>query len=140
MGKTRYLWLVAFALMLCILPAGMSRSAWLALSFSSLWVLVIHFKWITKAKSYLQTHFYTATLLYITVAIIIVCASVLLYQMKADSANGRLFIWKTTCKVIANKPLLGYGPGTFLMYMVRCNQLILHRKIYGTRRKSSRST
>ena len=113
MGKTRYLWLVAFALMLCILPAGMSRSAWLALSFSSLWVLVIHFKWITKAKSYLQTHFYTATLLYITVAIIIVCASVLLYQMKADSANGRLFIWKTTCKVIANKPLLGYGPGTF---------------------------
>ncbi len=84
MGKTRYLWLVAFALMLCILPAGMSRSAWLALSFSSLWVLVIHFKWITKAKSYLQTHFYTATLLYITVAIIIVCASVLLYQMKAD--------------------------------------------------------
>lgn len=36
MGKTRYLWLVAFALMLCILPAGMSRSAWLALSFSSL--------------------------------------------------------------------------------------------------------
>ncbi len=63
MGKTRYLWLVAFALMLCILPAGMSRSAWLALSFSSLWVLVIHFKWITKAKSYLQTHFYTATLL-----------------------------------------------------------------------------
>ena len=112
-GKVRYLWLVAFSLMLCILPAGMSRSAWLALSFSSLWVLVIHFKWITKAKSYLQTHFYTATLLYITVAIIIVCASVLLYQMKADSANGRLFIWKTTCKVIANKPLLGYGPGTF---------------------------
>lgn len=33
--------------------------------------------------------------------------------MKPDSANGRLFMWKITCKVIADKPLAGYGPGAF---------------------------
>lgn len=112
-GKVRYLWLVAFSLMLCILPAGMSRSAWLALLFSSLWVLAIHFKWIIKAKHYLRVHRYIAFLCCVLVTMIVACASVLLFQMKADSANGRLFIWKTTCKVIADKPFFGYGPGAF---------------------------
>lgn len=112
-GKTRYLWLSTFALMLCILPAGMSRSAWLALSFSSIWVLFIHFKWISKVKRCLQIHRYKVVLYCIVVSIVMISSSVFLYMIKPDSANGRLFMWKITCKVIADKPLLGYGPGTF---------------------------
>lgn len=112
-GKIRYLWLLAFSLLLCILPAGMSRSAWLALSISSLWVLAIHFKWALNVKCYLQAHRSFAILYCILVVVIIAGISVLLFQMKADSANGRLFIWQTTCKVIADKPLFGYGPGAF---------------------------
>lgn len=112
-GKTRYLWLLGFALMLCILPAGMSRSAWLALSLSSIWVLSVHLKWITKAKRYIQTHHYKTILYCILTTIIIISSSIFLYQMKPDSANGRLFMWKITCKVIADKPLAGYGPGAF---------------------------
>ena len=112
-GKIRYLWLVAFSLMLCILPAGMSRSAWLALFFSSLWLLAIHFRWIITIKSYLQGHRYIVILCCILLTVIVACTSALLFRMKADSANGRLFIWKTTCKAIVGKPLFGYGPGTF---------------------------
>lgn len=112
-GKTRYLWLLGFALMLCILPAGMSRSAWLALSLSSIWVLSVHLKWITKAKRYIQTHHYKTILYCILTTIIIISSSIFLYHMKPDSANGRLFMWKITCKVIADKPLAGYGPGAF---------------------------
>lgn len=112
-GKVRYLWIIAFSLILCILPAGMSRSAWLALTCSSIWVLAMHFEWTAKVKHYLLAYRYTAILCCVSVTIIIVCASVFLYQMKADSANGRLFIWKTTCKVIAANPIFGYGAGAF---------------------------
>lgn len=35
--------------------------------------------------------------------------------MKADSVRGRLLIWKNTCSLVAEKPLIGYGPGSFQM-------------------------
>lgn len=89
-GKTRYLWLSTFALMLCILPAGMSRSAWLALSFSSIWVLFIHFKWISKVKRCLQIHRYKVVLYCIVVSIVMISSSVFLYMIKPDSASYTL--------------------------------------------------
>lgn len=112
-GKARYLWLLGFALIISILPAGMSRSAWLALTLSSIWILFIHLKWITKAKHYIQTHHYKTILCCILTAIMITSSLIFLYQMKADSANGRLFMWKIASNVIADKPLIGYGPGAF---------------------------
>lgn len=111
--KLRYLWLVAFSLIFCILPAGMSRSAWFALSISCLWILSIHFHWFAKVKSCFQTYHCRALLYSLLATVLIVFASVLLFRMKIDSGNGRLFMWKITCKAIAEKPLFGYGPGAF---------------------------
>lgn len=53
--------------------------------------------------------------------IIIVVSSILacLYLWKKDSADGRLLIWQCTAKMIADKPLLGHGAGSFQReYMV----------------------
>jgi len=36
-----------------------------------------------------------------------------LYNMKSDSANGRLFIWQCTWNMIKSKPIIGKGLGTF---------------------------
>ena len=35
------------------------------------------------------------------------------FYLKKDSANGRLFMWKTSLSAIADKPLLGHGRGSF---------------------------
>ncbi|RRN77796.1 O-antigen ligase domain-containing protein, partial [Pseudoxanthomonas sp. SGD-10] len=35
------------------------------------------------------------------------------YRMKKDSADGRLLVWKTSFKLIKEKPLNGYGIGLF---------------------------
>ncbi|MCC2600320.1 O-antigen ligase family protein [Sphingobacterium sp. FBM7-1] len=37
----------------------------------------------------------------------------ILYQIKKDSANGRLLIWKCSINMVLEKPLLGYGTSGF---------------------------
>ncbi|MEG0153711.1 MAG: O-antigen ligase family protein [Cellulosilyticaceae bacterium] len=39
-----------------------------------------------------------------------------LYQLKPDSAQGRLLIWKVTLSMINEKPLTGFGPEGFATY------------------------
>lgn len=38
----------------------------------------------------------------------------LIYRFKADSANGRLLIWRVSLDMFMEKPLLGFGSGGFL--------------------------
>jgi O-antigen ligase len=114
-GKIRYLWLFAFSIMIIILPAGMSRSAWLALLISCMCCLFIHKNWLCKIKSYACLHWEKTILLSILSVGLLIVFFLFLFQMKEDSANGRLFIWKNTYKAIQNQPLLGYGPGSFSM-------------------------
>lgn len=46
-----------------------------------------------------------------------------LFQLKVDSANGRLLIWKVSVMAIVEKPLLGHGTGNLhrLMEWLRKN-------------------
>lgn len=112
-GAARYLWLAAFSLMLCILPAGMSRSAWLALLVSSMWLFTVHYRLVSKVLLFVKVRPYAviACLFLLLCSILLILFS--LFQMKADSANGRLFIWENTCKAISAHPLFGYGAGSF---------------------------
>ncbi len=112
-GNRRYAWMVAFALMFCILPAAMSRSAWVAIIVSLLWVLARQKGWFAVVKKALRhTPGQTVS---ITMAgmLVIIAAGLLLFQLKPDSVRGRILIWKNTCQVVAERPLTGYGPGTF---------------------------
>ena len=51
----------------------------------------------------------------LTVCMLMALIFILLFQLKADSARGRLLIWKNTCTAVMEKPLMGYGPGSFQM-------------------------
>ena len=44
-----------------------------------------------------------------------VLGSITVFQLKKDSAYGRLFIWKISCLAIAEKPFSGYGTNNFPM-------------------------
>lgn len=112
-GKKRYIWLLAFSTMIIILPAGMSRSAWLALLIGCTWLLIIQKGWFNKIKSYTESQPKRMfSLSFLSICLLLTIAF-FIFQLKADSANGRLFIWKNTCRAIQEQPLLGYGPGSF---------------------------
>lgn len=98
-----YVSLGVLLLMLCVLPAGMSRSAWIAASVASAYVGCMHYRkeitaWIRKHKV-------------LTMGVVIAISFALCgaYQLKKDSADGRLLMWKVAVQAIKEKPLTGYG-------------------------------
>lgn len=118
-----YIYLVAFFSILIILPATRSRSAWMAALASSIFALVNHKDRLDLTKilpdkiiavyiKYKSKKF-IKTLIILFIVFIINILGVILYNMKKDSADGRLLIWKVTAKMIYDKPLLGHGTGGF---------------------------
>lgn len=108
-----YVALGVLLLILCVLPSGMSRSAWIAVAISGIWVYGMHRSWGTClgkiGKKYMKRVF-LATIAGGVVLVIVVYA---LFQLKAGSANGRLLIWKVSAMAIAEKPFVGHGAGNF---------------------------
>lgn len=109
----KYMAGAAMLLILCVLPAGMSRSAWLAAGVSCLWVYGIHADW----GEYIREKWWLHKQRIIGILIGIVCISVLagflFFALKPDSARGRFFMWRITCHTIAEEPLFGHGIGNF---------------------------
>lgn len=99
--------LVLFAI-LCVLPAGMSRSAWAAALLSSGYLCLVHFR--SRAVGFIKRYGWL-----LLVAGIIGSAG--LYRWKKDSADGRLFMWKIAAHAVSERPLSGYGwdkvPGAY---------------------------
>ena len=92
---------VSCALCIIVLPATMSRAAWLALGVTA---LVFGLKELSLAD-WIRMHKAVATIA--TITMLIVMTGV--FFMKKDSAIGRLHIWHMELKAIAEKPLTGHG-------------------------------
>ena len=103
----------AMLLILCILPAGMSRSAWLAAGISCLWVYGCYAKWGDYIRAKWWLHKQRVIVLITGGLCVLLLAGGLLFILKPDSARGRMFMWKITCNAIAEKPWLGHGMGNF---------------------------
>ena len=114
-GWQRYCWIGAFVLMFSIIPAAMSRSAWLAVLAGLLCVLALHQEWFTACRAFARKSPRKAGVCVVAACILVALSGILLFQLKADSARGRLLIWKNSYTAIAEKPLMGYGPGSFQM-------------------------
>ncbi len=98
-----YVSLGVLLLMLCVLPAGMSRSAWIAAAVASAYVGWMHYK--KQITVWLRKHKVLTIGLVVTLTVALFGA----YQMKKDSADGRLLMWKVSVQAIKEKPLTGYG-------------------------------
>ena len=100
-------------LILCVLPAGMSRSAWLAAGVSCLCVYAWHMDWTDKFRLLWRQQRQRVVMVVVGGFCVLLLAGYLLFVLKPDSARGRLFMWKITCRAIAEKPLTGYGIHNF---------------------------
>lgn len=94
---------VSGILILCVLPSTMSRSAWIAGAISCAWVVYMlrdKQKWSTLWRRYKKRH----VLLGIGVIFTLLMTVAGMFLLKPDSALGRLFMWKVTCRAIAAHP------------------------------------
>lgn len=99
-------------LILCILPAGMSRSAWMAIFVSGIWVCGWHYSWRAKLNVAWRKHRQKTIGIVTLVFIGLIISGTALFYFKKDSANGRIFMWKISCLAIERQPM-GYGVGKF---------------------------
>lgn len=112
-GKIRYLCSVVLFVMLCVLPATMSRSSWLALFVSCSWLLAMYYGWWERLIYYIKRYRVISAIGFVSSLCIMMFFLLLLFHMKEDSAKGRFFIWKNSYTVIENNPLFGSGIGSF---------------------------
>lgn len=100
-------------LIICVLPAGMSRSAWLAAGISGLFVAWQQNGWREKLTVY-RKNYRQKFILWVTlssICLVIVMAAV--FYLKKDSANGRLFMWKIGINAVSEHPFTGHGIDRF---------------------------
>ena len=100
-------------LTLILLPAGMSRAAWVAVVTGSLVVFGSLHSPRKRFQSYYLRHKRKMLWGCSALLVLLIAASVSIYHLKKDSADGRLLIWKITARLIAEHPLTGVGAGNF---------------------------
>lgn len=88
-----------------VLPASMSRAAWLSL-IVVLCILALKQK---KVRDWLKNNSTKQLLL----CSILVVTSVGAFLLKRDSALGRLHVWHMEVRAIASSPFVGFGKGSF---------------------------
>lgn len=98
-------WLAGLTAVACALTITLSGSRAGLLAICAAAAVVFAFK--TKVLSILKTHKW----LWIVLTFVAVISSILLYRVKAGSANGRLFVWSICWDMIKERPLFGYGIG-----------------------------
>ena len=108
-----YFAMLCILTIIVILPAGMSRSAWIAAICSCAWVYAMYrldwkrikIEFIQHKKPYIICGFLGCVLF--------LAGSTYFYTLKKDSADGRFLMWKVTAKAIQKYPVTGTGLGGF---------------------------
>lgn len=96
---------------LLVLPFTESRSAWIAF----LLPLTV---WLLRSRSFRRCIKRYRRAQYVVglgtgLIVLLLAAGFLMYRMKQPSADGRLLIWKTSARSIAEHPAVGIGVGGF---------------------------
>lgn len=103
----RFSMAIAILCFISVLLSG-SRSALLALCA----VVIIVLAFNDTVIAFFKTNGW----LLIPLFLIVVLTSILLYYLKQDSADGRIFIWKRCFELIKERPFCGYGFWGFHKY------------------------
>jgi len=95
-----------------ILPAAMSRAAWIA-CIGGCSLVSLHF--IIRSmvvKAFIASNRKICTIAASFIILIIIAGGIGMYKIKKDSADGRMLIWKNTIELIKQNPM-GVGIGNF---------------------------
>ena len=109
------LFFVSFAtciLSFLLLPATMSRSAWMAVCLVSV-IVMIEVGAFKKIHNYFSNHKSLLIPLVLIVSGMMLASIFAIYFLKKDSAESRLFSWQISTKTIMNHPVTGVGVGYF---------------------------
>lgn len=102
-----YIPLLGVISILLVIPATHSRSAWLAVLFSSLLLTELRYHFIKNILE--KTTQLKKIALIILVLLTFFTGLFGIYHFKKGSADGRLFIWKVTTEIIKDFPITGVG-------------------------------
>ena len=95
--------LIALAAGMLVLPASMSRTAWLGLAVA----VAVTLLGDDGARGWVRRHRFVIPLGAVVVAALMAGA----FLLKRDSAVGRLHIWDIEARAVMARPLFGAGPG-----------------------------
>lgn len=101
------------AAILMILPAGMSRSAWIAALVACLGVYGFYRNGWARCKRMGKQAGVAGRIGLAVFVILLMAGATIAYQMKKDSAQGRFLMWKVTARACLKHPLQGTGLGGF---------------------------
>ena len=109
------LYFISFAILVfsfILLPATMSRSAWMAVCVVSL-MIVVEIGIFKSIKRWFLNRKHLLIPLMIAVIILVIVSIAGIYSLKRGSADSRLFSWQISTKIIAANPVTGVGVGYF---------------------------
>lgn len=101
-------------LILCVLPATLSRSAWIAAAAGCGWVAWLHrdrHRWRTLWRRYRKRYMLCGAGMLLLAA----AGAAGAFALKPDSALGRLFMWKISVRALMEHPA-GCGKGFAFAY------------------------
>lgn len=88
------------------------RTAYIGLLVETAVCIGLHY----KGKMHtIKTHLFRNSVILSVVAVMLAVTCIGMYNMKKNSADGRILIWKLSAKMLADKPQ-GYGYGMFEKY------------------------
>ena len=99
-GIPFYTALTVTLLIVCVLPAGMSRAAWLAAGVSVVFLLD---RWLGLHRLFVPKG-WRARLVAAVCLVVIAASAAGMYLMKKDSADGRLLVWKISLSEAMKQP------------------------------------
>lgn len=108
-----YLGWISLLAIIVVLPAGMSRAAWIAAAVSCGWVYWVQRIGWEKTKLFIKKHRTLTTVSSFLILILVAGALAGIYVLKKESADGRLLLWKITTQAITKQPWTGTGLGGF---------------------------
>lgn len=97
---------ISCALCVIVLPASMSRAAWLAIGVAALVFALKELSLVDRIKKH--------KVIAVTALVLVLIAMTGAFLLKKDSAIGRIHIWHMELQAIAEEPLRGHGKGTVL--------------------------
>lgn len=104
---------LCFCGIVMILPAGMSRSAWIASCLGGGLVLGQHYHIIEKLRHYYQSHRKQMYIFACIAVLLLAGIGTGMYLLKKGSADGRVLMWKVSAIAMAKNPWTGAGAGHF---------------------------
>ena len=107
---TRYGLLFSLLLLMTMLPASMSRSAWIAAFAGTICVLISHYGWFSAWKKIKLSQKVIFIGIFITVILVTVC---FLYHIKPVSVWGRVQVWGLSIQLLLKNFWQGIGIGNF---------------------------